>query len=303
MSLLGRQDAGPKTSSCIWVTLLIWLLDCKQYAEGAEKFTGWFAQQLVKTAKLDQVSDDEELVVLDQACGTCIVSKCITDVLNDRQKGNLELTCADFADSMIQFVGPRIKTFEVKSAEAVKADAMDTKVPSNKFTHILLNFGPMIFSDGKAGLRELHRLLQPNGILAMSSWKKVCWIEDVKAAFATDPEIPEFPPYEKFRSTMNAGGVWDDPQWIRDNASKAGFAEVKAVEVPHTSTLTSVDEFARLMVGMVGMIQQQTWSQEQRDKYKDRANNAVVTHIRKKYGGGEITWDWIAIFTTARKAT
>jgi ubiquinone/menaquinone biosynthesis C-methylase UbiE len=273
----------------------------KNYAQNAEKFTGWFAEQLVKAANLDKASNDEELVVLDQACGTGIVSQKIVDCLNNGQKANLHLTCADFADSMIEFVGPRIKTFGVKSAEAVKADAQDTKLPSDKFTHVLLNFGPMIFSDGQAGFRELLRVLQPGGTLAMSSWKRVGWIDDVKAAFATDPEIPAFPTYDEFSKLMNSGGAWDKPEWINDNATEAGFVDVDAKEVPHTSVLDTVDEFARLMVGMVGLIQQRTWTQEQQEKFKDRANEAVVSYMRQKYQGGEIKWDWIAIITTARK--
>ncbi|KIW62416.1 hypothetical protein PV04_10594 [Phialophora macrospora] len=273
----------------------------KTYAQSAEKFTGWFAEQLVKAANLGTEADDRELVVLDQACGTGVVSQKIVDCLNDEQKGNLHLTCLDFADSMIQFVGPRIKTFGIQSAEAVKADAQDTKLPSDKFTHVLLNFGPMVFSDGQAGLHELLRVLQPGGTLAMSSWKRVGWIDDVKAAFATDPEIPAFPSYDEFRSLMNTGGVWDKPDWINDTTTKAGFVDVDVKEVPHTSVLDTVEQFSQLMVGMVGLIQQRTWTQEQQAKFKDRANEAVVSYMRQKYRGGEIKWDWIAIFTIARK--
>ena len=274
----------------------------KRYAEGAEKFTGWFAAELVKVAKLDKGSVGEEVVVLDQACGTGVVSKELADALNDKQKANLDLTCADFADSMIEFVGPRVQNLGLKSAEVVKADANDTKLPSDKFTHVLLNFGPMIFSDGQAGLREHLRLLRPGGTLAMSSWEKVGWAEDVKAAFATDAEIPPFPAYEELRKLMNMGGIWDDPAWIKDAVSKVGFTNVDVREVPHNSTLDNVEEFTRLMAGMVGFIQQRLWTAEQREKYKDRANDAVVSFMKNKYGGEQVKWDWVAILTTAQKA-
>lgn len=274
----------------------------KMYAQGAERFTGWFAQELVKAAKLDQVSDSDELVVLDQACGTGVVSQKIVDGLSEKQKANMDLTCGDFADSMLAYVGPRIQTFGLKSAQTVKADAVDTKLPSDKFTHITLSFGPMIFQDGQAGFKELHRLLRPGGTLAMSSWKQVGWLDDVEAAFATDPEVPAFPSYEEFRKIMNEGGIWDDSQWIEDNLTKGGFVDAHAQEVPHKSSLDSVEEFARMMAGMVGLIQQRTWSKEQQEKYKDRANDAVMSYMRKKYSDQPIVWDWIAILTTAKKA-
>jgi ubiquinone/menaquinone biosynthesis C-methylase UbiE len=230
------------------------------------------------------------------------VSKHLVDGLSDKAKANLDLTAADFSDSMIEFVTPRVKAFDIKSAEAVKADAADTKFPSDKFTHILLNFGPMIFTDGQAGLDELYRLLRPGGTMAMSSWKKVGWVEDVRAGFASDPEIPPFPPYEEFRKLINSGGDWDDSQWIKDNLTKTGFVDVEAVELSSNTASSSVDEFSRMMAGMVGMIQGRLWTQEQREKYGARTNDAVLAYMRSKYPDGEIKWDWTAIIATAKKA-
>lgn len=274
----------------------------KMYAEGAEKFTRYYAAEVVQAAKVDQYPAGKELDVLDLACGTGIVSKELVDVLSDQQKSNLNLTCADFADSMLDFVGPRIKTFGIKSAEAVKTNANDLKSPSNSYTHIFLNFGPMIFTDGLASFRELHRLLRPSGVLAMTSWKKVAWLEDVRAAFESDPEIPQFPTDEEFRQIMNAGGIWDDAQWIKDNLAKTGFVDVEAREVSHSSAIAGVEEFSRLMSGMVGMIQQRNWTEDQRTKYKARADKAVVSYMQNKYGNSPIEWSWIAIVTTAKKA-
>ena len=241
-------------------------------------------------------------MVLDQACGTGVVSKSLVNVLNEKQKANLELTCGDFSDSMIDFVRPRVAEFKIKSVEVVKADAADTKLPGEKFTHVLFNFGPMVFKDGQAGLRELHRLLQPGGTLAMSSWKRVGWVDDVRAAFALDPEIPTFPPDEEFRKLLNADNGWDDVEWIRDNITNQGFVDVALREIPQTTAMHSVEEFTQLLGPMVGMLQQRMWTQEQRDKCKDKANEAVISYMTNKYKGGEIMWDWVAIVTKAKKA-
>ncbi|KIW22359.1 uncharacterized protein PV07_12251 [Cladophialophora immunda] len=274
----------------------------KGYAESAEKMTGHFAGLLIKQSKLEEAPDDKDLIVLDQACGTGIVSEHLVKALNKKQKDNLDLTCADFSDSMIDFVSPRIRHLEVKSAQAIKADAMDTQLPSNKFTHVLLNFGPMIFSDWKVGMAETHRILQPGGTLGMSSWMKMGWPDDVRNAFATDPEIPPLPSMEELCALVNSGGGWSDVAWIRDSVTQSGFVEVDVREVSHTSILSGVDQFTRMMTGMVGLVQQRTWTAEQRERYKDRAMNAVVSYMKQKYGDGEIRWDWVAILTTAKKA-
>ncbi|KIX96313.1 uncharacterized protein Z520_08091 [Fonsecaea multimorphosa CBS 102226] len=274
----------------------------KVYAESAEKMTGHFAGLLIEQSKLNEVPDDKDLIVLDQACGTGIVSEHLVRALNKSQQANLDLTCADFADSMVTFAGQRIRTLDVKSAHAIKADAMDTKLPSDKFTHVLLNFGPMIFSDWKVGMAELHRILQPGGTLAMSSWMRLGWPDDIRNAFATDPEIPPLPSSKALCELVNSNGRWSDAAWIRDSVVQSGFVDVNVREVPNTSILSGVDKLIPMMTGMLGMVQQRTWTAEQRERYKDRATNAVISYMKQKYGNGEIKWDWIAILTTAKRA-
>ncbi|OAP55406.1 hypothetical protein AYL99_10379 [Fonsecaea erecta] len=274
----------------------------KVYAEAAEKMTGHFAGLLIKQIKLEEVPDDTELIVLDQACGTGVVSERLVSALNNNQKANLDLTCADFSDTMIDFVGPRVRTLGVKCAQVIKADAMDTKLPSNKFTHVLLNFGPMIFSNWKVGMAELHRILQPGGTLAMSSWKSLGWYDDVRDSFATDPEIPPWPPSGVLCDLINSGGGWSDVAWIRDSVAASGFVDVDVREVPHTSIFSGVDQLTRFVASMVDLVQQRTWTAEQRESYKDRATKAVISYMKQKYGDGEIKWDWIALLTSAKKA-
>jgi hypothetical protein len=69
----------------------------KRYAEGAEKFTGWYGGKLVEQVKF---SNNQDLVILDLACGTAIVSQKIADALSPEQKTKTSLTCADSADNV-----------------------------------------------------------------------------------------------------------------------------------------------------------------------------------------------------------
>lgn len=272
----------------------------KMYAS-AEKMTGIFAKLLLEEVNMDKVSEDKEVVVLDEACGTGVVSALLMDMLSDKAKGNLTLVCADFADAMVEYVGRRIESCGWKNTRAVKADGMDTKLPSSHFTHIVLNFGPMIFPDWKAGVKEIHRMLRPGGVVAMSSWAKVGWIPDVREAFATDPEIPTMPADEDLRNVFSPGGRWDDPAWIREVVTAEGLQDVQTKCVPNTTSLSGVSEFVGLIAGTVGLITAKCWTKEQHEKYNGRAQAAVTEYMKQKYGDGEIRWDWIAILTTARK--
>lgn len=267
----------------------------------AEKLTGHFAELLVQRAGLEEASKTQSLVILDEACGTGIVSFHLMNALSEQSKAKLDLTCADFAQAMVDFVARRIESSGWKNVRAVQSDAMDTKLPSDTYTHVFLNFGPMVFPDWRAGMREIHRMLRSGGTIAMSSWRKIGWVPDIRTAFDSDPEIPKFPSEDELRRIFSPDGGWDDPAWIAETVRAAGFVDVEVREVPHSSVLDGVDEFIRLMVGTVGMVISKTWTAEQQDKFKTRANDAVATYMRRKYGDGQIQWDWIAILTVAKK--
>lgn len=91
----------------------------------AEQVTGHFAGELIDRAHFnDDLNKLDEVVVLDNACGTGIVSVKIMGLLDDATADKVDLTCADFADAMLGIVKPRIESGPIKKFKAVKADAM-----------------------------------------------------------------------------------------------------------------------------------------------------------------------------------
>jgi len=90
--------------------------------QSAEKLTGVYGKLLLEQAGLNATSGAEKLVVLDNACGTGVVSANLMDMLSDESKDHLELTCADLADSMVDFVQKRSASSGWKGTRVVKAD-------------------------------------------------------------------------------------------------------------------------------------------------------------------------------------
>ena len=82
----------------------------KMYKMG-EKFTGTWARELLERAHFkDDLSKMQKLVVLDNACGTGIVSAKLMAMADDSAASKVDLTCADFSDAMLDVIKKRIET-------------------------------------------------------------------------------------------------------------------------------------------------------------------------------------------------
>ena len=120
----------------------------KSYRTG-EKVTGIFGKALVDQSALvtDAVSHPgQPIVVLDNACGTGVISSILQQELPDKAKKNLQLTCGDFADGMLEYTRRRVESDNWVNVEVTKVDAQDTKLPSAHYTHVLTSFGMFYLS-------------------------------------------------------------------------------------------------------------------------------------------------------------
>ncbi|KAL9610126.1 MAG: hypothetical protein Q9167_005146, partial [Letrouitia subvulpina] len=107
----------------------------------AEIVTGHFARKLIEQTGLlgaaVQPSDPEKssspsageatglapLRILDNACGTGVVSKILYEGLDEERKQGLEVVCGDFSESMVEFVFKRINEEAWEGARGAVVDA------------------------------------------------------------------------------------------------------------------------------------------------------------------------------------
>ena len=99
--------------------------------------------------------------VLDVACGTGVVAREALPLVG--QEGSV--TGLD--------LNPEMLTIATAQAPAVRWEngpAEALPFPDNSFDRVLCQFGLMFFADKAAALREMARVLQPGGSLAVSVW-------------------------------------------------------------------------------------------------------------------------------------
>ena len=112
------------------------------------------------SAKLKDILDDENALVLDVACGT-------GDLAIELQKaGKAKVFGTDFCRPMLEIA------FDKNAKNAVEipyteADGMNLSFAPNSFDAVTIAFGLRNFSNWRNGLIELHRILKPQGKLVI----------------------------------------------------------------------------------------------------------------------------------------
>ena len=89
----------------------------------AEVITGPFAHHLVKQCELDRADGSQKLVILDNACGTGVVTLNLYETLSPAAKANLHVVCGDFSPGMVKSVQERIEQNGWVGASAKVVDA------------------------------------------------------------------------------------------------------------------------------------------------------------------------------------
>ncbi|KAL9036922.1 MAG: hypothetical protein Q9180_004017 [Flavoplaca navasiana] len=286
----------------------------------AEVATGPFGRHLIEKAGLLSPNLDN-LTILDNACGTGVMSGALHEMLPVSTKSRMKLTMGDFSETMLKVANERCTTEGWVHTEGRIVDAQKTNLPDSTFSHVLTNFAIMGLEDPTAALNECHRILKPNGICAFTTWSSVEWIKIVRSAFATLPGPPPFPSdLEMIRSW--GVGDWHSPDWIRSflsspsttplhpdsetqpSVSKPTFEwqNVQVESVEKEIVMESSKRFVDTFSMMLPMITKKFWSEKERKEVGDMAVPRLLEWMEEKYGKGkEVRMTWAANLIVVKK--
>jgi ubiquinone/menaquinone biosynthesis C-methylase UbiE len=210
-------------------------------------------------ATLDKLSPGPGARVLDVACGTGIVAR----LAKQRVGGAGKVVGVDVNPGMLAVA--RTVATDVDWRQG-SADALPLQ-DNERFDLVTCQQGLQFFPDRLAAAREMHRVVAPNGRLAVSTWRP-------------DEEIPVIRELRRV-AEQHVGPIADrrhsfgDPAAVEELLRTADFRDVRSQTLSRTIRFANATVFVRMnAMALVGM------SANGKDMGEDERRTAVADIVR-----------------------
>lgn len=174
----------------------------------AEKFDIWIPHIApVGDALLKALEARPGHTVLDVACGTG--EPALT--LARRMGRRLAITCTDASDAMVEVARSKAAREGIHSVDFRRMPAEHLQFDDHCFDRVMCRFGVMLFADALQGLKEMRRVLKPQGRFALTVWSTPESMTTLQWAYRVlRDRVPEahHPPLAKATS-LGGDGVLD----------------------------------------------------------------------------------------------
>jgi ubiquinone/menaquinone biosynthesis C-methylase UbiE len=170
---------------------------------------------------------DSTSVILDNACGTGIVTQEILRKGSGSPNASFTIACVDGVPAMVDLA--RHTDYASNPSAKVSFDVMsgeDLSFPDNHFTHSFTNMGILFFKDGLKGAKEIYRTLKPGGTAIVTSWEDLGYIRIIhqtQKAINPDEPLMKVPILDQ----------WYQATHLMETLREAGFGDVQV----HTRTV------------------------------------------------------------------
>jgi SAM-dependent methyltransferase len=173
------------------------------------------------------------------------------------------------------------------------ADALP--FPDQSFDAVVCQFGLMFFPDQVAGLREMRRVLQPDGRLAVAVWASLA----DTPAYAAETDLVERVAGKAAGDALRAPFVLGDPVRLAELCAAAGFTDALVTLQPgrgrFPSIRTMVEVDVRDWLQIVGI----TLGDELIERILQAAETELTPFLTRD--GGSVSFDSPAVIARARR--
>ncbi|KAG8886376.1 hypothetical protein FRB97_004911 [Tulasnella sp. 331] len=237
------------------------------------------------------------LIILDNACGTGIVTRllCEKPALEGRP---FTVFFGDVSPDMIGYCKAMVKA---KGWKGVKGWAIDAQGFRSQSLHLKVGLpqqlaccGIKISQNSSIICVESARILKPGGTVGFTTWNHQEWFDSLRLAVS---RVPGAPPMPEITALWRKTGMWDDPPWVEQQLVELGFSDLKVQLLDYKVNMGSPKEF---VAGASPMISQLTrgWASGKASLLPVELEKA----LEEKYGGdGPFEQRMVAIIASAKK--
>ena len=264
-----------------------WDFCALEYDTTAEAVTSPCVTKLLEQVSiLPPPAASNTINVIDVAAGPGFLGTILGDAYS--QAGLLEkmtLLSTDFSPKMVEIAERRFASrnwpsskFSSRTLDA--ANLVD--VPSDHFTHAFCTFGIMMVPDYSKALNEMYRVLQPSGIIGITTWHTVGWMPIVSEAVA---RVKALSPQDK-NSAMPSPVLqgWTDTLYIQKVLEDAGFHNVQVNTFESQWSFKNHDDCIQQFTQgrvMTSLLQAANLTDEQREKYNQVLREVLLDMVNK----------------------
>ncbi len=210
---------------------------------------------------LNRVEPKRNGNLLDVACGTGIVAR----LARRRLDPAAQIVGVDSAPGMLDVARRIDPTIDWRDGNAMKLPVGENE----QFSIVTCHQGVQFFPDKPAALREMRRVLRPEGRLGLATWRPLADIPFFREL--DDLAQKELGPFTDSRHSFG------DAKVIKDLLVSAGFGEVTVQTFSHDVHVTGDSPaFARLNAMAVAGMSPDTKGMD------DQQKNAIVSRLVEK---------------------
>jgi hypothetical protein len=116
------------------------------------------------------------------------------------------------------------------------------------------------------------------------------------------PDNLTFPETGELMSIMS-DGEWNSIPWIESQLEQRGFKDIN-VRAETVKLMLKPSLFVEMTMLVLPVMFKSFWNEEQRENLEDKVRAALEKYVADIYGSdGDLETNWMAIISTARKAT
>jgi ubiquinone/menaquinone biosynthesis C-methylase UbiE len=206
-------------------------------------------------------------IVLDVGCGTG--ASAIPAAVQVGRKG--KVIAADLADRLLEIARHKAAARELENIEFRLGDMENLGYPDQHFDAVICVFAIFFVPDVAKQIRELWRMVRPNGQLAITTWGPRVWEPGSTGWRSAVKEL---------RPDLHASfNPWDriaDPAALRRLFTEAGVAEAEIVAEDGRHALPSPEDWWTMVLGSG-----YRWTVDQMEpEIAERLRNANLAWIR-----------------------